>query len=291
MPRNSAASGLARARSRRTGSSSPVRGRSSSTQCGLGRKRQSNTLSTSSGTPCLKPNDMTEICMVLGRCRGEQVDQPLPELVDVEVGRVDDDVGHAPGSARSSSRSRRDGLDHAFPAEGVAAPGALEAPHQHLVGGLQEEDLRPRHPSARSWCHAPSSARRAGRRPGRRPAPPGRSSDPGPATSSATLVIRAVGMLSITNQPRSSRVAAACDRPAPDIPVMIRNSATLPLCAAVLGRDDRLHTGQLLGPQERAGGGWWRPRRTRAARARNPGGGAGSSIRVTSSPASAMALT
>ena len=47
-------------------------------------------------------------------------------------------------------------------------------------------------------------------------------SDPGTLTSSATLVIRAGGMLSITNQPRSSKVAAAVDRPAPESPVMIR---------------------------------------------------------------------
>ena len=42
---------LARARSRATGSSRPVRGRSSSIQCGLGRKRQSKTRSTSRGMP------------------------------------------------------------------------------------------------------------------------------------------------------------------------------------------------------------------------------------------------
>ena len=42
-----------RARSRAPAASSPVSGRSASTQCGLGRKRQSSTMSTSSGRPCL----------------------------------------------------------------------------------------------------------------------------------------------------------------------------------------------------------------------------------------------
>ncbi len=47
-------------------------------------------------------------------------------------------------------------------------------------------------------------------------------SEPGTLTSSATLVIRAGGMLSMTNHPRSSKVAAAVDRPAPESPVMMR---------------------------------------------------------------------
>ena len=46
----------------------------------------------------------------------------------------------------------------------------------------------------------------------------------GDRTSSATLGMSSDGRLSITNQPRSSRASAACDRPAPDSPVMITNS-------------------------------------------------------------------
>ena len=45
---------------------------------------------------------------------------------------------------------------------------------------------------------------------------------PGPSTTSATLAMRADGMLSITYHPRSSRVAAAVERPAPDMPVTTR---------------------------------------------------------------------
>ena len=53
-------------------------------------------------------------------------------------------------------------------------------------------------------------------------------SAPGRLIISAMLVIRAAGRLSMTNQPRSSRDAAAVERPAPDIPVTTRNSLTGP---------------------------------------------------------------
>src|SRR5256885_6542141 len=70
---------------------------------------------------------------------------------------------------------------------------------------------------------------------------------PGAATSSITLLMRAVGMLSITNQPRSSKVSAAWLRPAPDSPVMMRNSAI-----------DRpfspIPVASFLGPQEEEAG-------------------------------------
>src|SRR5438270_12761813 len=48
--------------------------------------------------------------------------------------------------------------------------------------------------------------------------------DPGARTNSATLPMRAGGRLSMTNHPRSSKVLAAFDRPAPDNPVISRNS-------------------------------------------------------------------
>src|SRR5581483_3816375 len=49
---------------------------------------------------------------------------------------------------------------------------------------------------------------------------------PGRFTRSATLVISDGGMLSMTNQPPSSNVSPAVLRPAPNMPVMIRNSLT-----------------------------------------------------------------
>ena len=108
----------------------------------------------------------------------------------------------------SSSRSQRDALDDALAAagEGVAAAGALEAADQHLVGGLEEEHLDPgagRAELGRRRRRSPRAGRRCGRPRGR----PVRSRSPGRRPARPTLVIRAVGMLSITNQPRSSKVA------------------------------------------------------------------------------------
>ncbi|NCV47027.1 MAG: hypothetical protein EBW53_02800 [Actinobacteria bacterium] len=40
-------------------------------ECGLGMNRTSNTVSTSSGRPCLKPNDITDTCSVSGRSSNE----------------------------------------------------------------------------------------------------------------------------------------------------------------------------------------------------------------------------
>ena len=61
------------------------------------------------------------------------------------------------------------------------------------------------------------------------------NSDPAPSTSSETFEIRAEGMLSMTNQPRSSSVAPAVDRPAPDMPVTTRYSLIDPPLPAVRG--------------------------------------------------------
>ena len=48
----------------------------------------------------------------------------------------------------------------------------------------------------------------------------------GPLPSSTTLSSSSSGRLSTTNQPRSSRSSAACDRPAPDSPVITSTSVT-----------------------------------------------------------------
>ena len=55
------------------------------------------------------------------------------------------------------------------------------------------------------------------------------ASGPVPETRSTTLVMSAVGMLSMTYHPRSSRVAPACERPAPESPVTTTNCATTSL--------------------------------------------------------------
>ncbi len=180
----------------------------------------------------------------------------------------------------------RDALDHAVAGHGMAAPGAFVAPHQHLVGGLEKKDLDPGtggpelgHRRAELLELAATASDDQGHPVRLRP---------GAETRSATLEIMAVGMLSITNQPRSSKLAAACERPAPDRPVMIRNSATLSIVAA--GRAGEAHTGSFSARRNKRRGmlaasaySW--------ARSRNPGGGAGSSMRVMCRPAATMALT
>ena len=167
----------------------------------------------------------------------------------------------------------RDGLRNALPAQRVAPAGALVAADQDLVASLQEQGAHVE-PLTRS-SRRPARARPAARRPGRPPGPPGRWSSRGRSTSSATLVIRAVGMLSITNQPRSSKVAPAWDRPAPDKPVMMRNSATA--CSLPAARGCARHLaggaggrGRRAGPAPAGPGAWtWaaslRPRSKLAA--------------------------
>ena len=58
--------------------------------------------------------------------------------------------------------------------------------------------------------------------------------EPGALPSSATFSMSADGRLSTTNQPRSSRLSAACERPAPDSPAITRMSVT-----AAQGTDPR----------------------------------------------------
>src|SRR5436305_7954703 len=84
---------------------------------------------------------------------------------------------------------------------------------------------RTRGPEARSvWRAAGSSSRYSRRGPVPTTSATRSVVEPGARTSSATLPMRAGGRLSMTNQPRSSNVLAAFDRPAPDNPVMSRSS-------------------------------------------------------------------
>ena len=92
----------------RTGRSRPVSGRSPRPSAGSGRNRTSITMSASSGRPFLNPNDSmaTCNCPAVGFVAAERGDEPRLQLVDVEVGRVDDQIGVAltgRASARSSS--------------------------------------------------------------------------------------------------------------------------------------------------------------------------------------------
>ena len=93
---------------------------------------------------------------------------------------------------------------------------------QDVVGRVEEEDPHPVAGRASASTAGSTSSRSPPPRPTTKAT---RSiSEPVPSTSSLTLAISADGMLSITNQPRSSRAAPAVDRPAPDIPVTTRYS-------------------------------------------------------------------
>src|ERR1700728_829509 len=73
-------------------------------------------------------------------------------------------------------------------------------------------------------------------------------SDPGTPTSSATLGTSDDGRLSMTNQPMSSKVAAAVERPAPDIPATTRNSLIACLVWPNRSRATRSLRGERPGP-------------------------------------------
>ena len=145
------------------------------------------------------------------------------QLVHVEGGGVDDDVGL--GLHRLEERPLPlDGVGQALPRgeQRMAPAGALVATHEHLGArrpgtaagrGRPTERMAPR-PGSRSAWWAPAPTTRATRG----------VAEPGDRTSSTTLGMSSEGRLSMTNQPRSSSASAACERPAPDNPVMITNS-------------------------------------------------------------------
>ena len=90
------------------------------------------------------------------------VDQALPELVDRDLGRVDHPIGQLPQVGQElalladpvQERPRR----HRVPASGLVV-----APHERLLGGFEEEDLRavPRARAARPAPRPPSAGTRA----------------------------------------------------------------------------------------------------------------------------------
>ncbi|SCF99680.1 hypothetical protein GA0115255_115112 [Streptomyces sp. Ncost-T6T-2b] len=147
-----------------------------------------------------------------------------PQLVHVEAGGVDDQVGVAAQLAQQVALGR-DAVDDAPVAlEGVRAADGLEAAHEGVVGGLQEDDppgdvlgLQVREGFAEVVEEAPASY-------------VDDDGDPGHVALGAGAELRpwwgssAGGRLSTTNQPRSSRHLAAVLRPAPDIPEMITSS-------------------------------------------------------------------
>ena len=127
---------------------------------------------------------------------------------------VDDDVGPGPHRLEQPALVG-DGLGHLALQDGMAPPGALEAPHEDVLGGVEVDELDPMALGPQRvdggeglFDPRPAAAARA-------PARRGPGSDPGRPTTSATSLSSDGGMLSITYQPASSRAAAAVDRPHP----------------------------------------------------------------------------
>ena len=204
------------ARPRRRGRCS---GRSSGTQCGLGRNRTSATRSASTGRPYLKPKDITVTCSERGVLGAERLRDLGGQLVHVEVGGVDDDVGLGAQVAEHDPLAAHAVEQPAVALQRVRPARGLEAADQRGVVGLEEEQAwccgrscrGPAPPAGRAKndpaAHVDDDRDPAAGRPGtRRPAGPCRAAAAG-------------GRLSTTNQPRSSSSLAAVLRPAPDMPV------------------------------------------------------------------------
>ena len=126
----------------RTGSSSPDSGRSSSTQWGLGRNRQSRTRSASRGRPCLYPNDTTDMRMPESDSSPKRSVTRWRSWLTLSSAGVDHDVGPGPDRLQEATLVG-DGLGHLPLQDGMAAPGPLEPPHQDVLGGVEVDELDP----------------------------------------------------------------------------------------------------------------------------------------------------
>ena len=152
--------------------------------------------------------------------------------------------------------------------ERVAAAAALVAADEHLGAGLEVQLPDPGARRARSAARCGiSSAWRA-------PAPTTRAtrgvSEPGARTSSTTFGMSSVGRLSMTNQPRSSRSSAACERPAPDKPGDDHELAHAVACFSQWRKQEARDGGRrfvLCRTGQEPG---WRGRLVHAARATSP---------------------
>ena len=129
----------------------------------------SATKSASTGMPYLKPKLIT-VTLSRGRVgRAERLRDPVGELVDVEVGGVDDQVGVAAEVGQHLALAPEPVEQPAAGLERVGPARRLLAADQHLVGGVEEQQRRVRGRSrpGRGW---PAGSRRTPRT-GRRPRP------------------------------------------------------------------------------------------------------------------------
>jgi hypothetical protein len=207
LARKSLGQVAARGRTTLTGASVPFWGRSSSTQCGLGRNRQSKhhvdvdrqaVLEAERGDGDLHARRPVVV--------GEQLDHAVAQLVDVEVAGVDHDVGVGPQAARAPGPLLLDGGAQEVAGAGrVAAAGALVAADEHVGAGVEEEGPHPGPgPARRSSSMAVELGRGRTFQPATNATRRCRSRG-SPPPGSATLGMSATGMLSMTNQPWSSK--------------------------------------------------------------------------------------
>ena len=205
-----------------------------------------------------------------GRLGAEQVDEPGLQLVDVEVGGVDDDVGlalHRLEQRRARARSPRARCRRRRPAG--ACGGCCRS-------GARARRRRPRGTAMRTTV--------AGRR-GAGPTTSRMSAwcGPLPTTRARRSIVDAgrAGQLDHLLDERGRQVVD--DEPAEVLEVVGRLRAARPRqpgdhddvghrCSGYRRSERELQVAS-CGCGGTAGGGSWRPRRTPAARARKPGGG------------------
>ena len=106
--------------------------------------RTSKTRSASSGIPYLKPKLISWITSrSVGLVLAEVGEDPLAQLAQRQVRRVDDDVGLLADRVEDAPLLGDRAGDPALVGERMAMAGLREAPDQDLVARLEEDDLRP----------------------------------------------------------------------------------------------------------------------------------------------------
>ena len=102
----------------------------------------SATQSASTGMPYLKPKLITVTLRRVGGRGAEQLGDPVLELVHVEVGGVEQDVGVAADVGHHLALALEAVEQPAAALERVRPAGGLLAADEHVVGGLEEEQRR-----------------------------------------------------------------------------------------------------------------------------------------------------
>ena len=123
--------------------------------------RTSKTRSASSGTPYLKPKLMSWIASWSGPAgRAELGEEPLAQLAQRQVRRVEDDVGLGADRVEEPALLGDRAGDAALVAERVAVARLAEAADQDLVAGLEEDDPGLDAAPLEGAAHGPEGQRR-----------------------------------------------------------------------------------------------------------------------------------